>query len=298
MDSALTTVALPLALGVIMFGLGLALTPDDFRRVLSAPRAVGVALVCQLLVLPFICFGIVVAFDLPAAFGIGLMLLAASPGGTAANLFSHLFHGDVALNISLTAINSVISIVTLPIVTNLAISYYDLGDTVTLQVRKVIEVFLVVLVPVILGMLVRARSAELARRADRPVRIASATFLAIIVLGILAAEAGNAAGDIADVGVAVSMFCLISLLIGYGVPRLAGVTERQAIACSFEVGLHNATLAIYVAVEVLDVDEMAVPPAVYGLLMFFFAMAWGLVLTRRGSASRSARSAAAPSRGD
>ncbi|MBZ5737418.1 bile acid:sodium symporter family protein [Nocardioides mangrovi] len=298
MDSALTTVALPLALGVIMFGLGLALTPDDFRRVLRAPRAVGVALVCQLLVLPLVCFGIVVAFDLPAELGIGMMLLAASPGGTAANLFSHLFRGDVALNISLTAINSVVSIVSLPIVTNLAIHYYDLGESVDLQARKVIEVFVVVLGPVLLGMLVRARSEDLAHRADRPVRIASAAFLSVIVLGIIAAEAGDAAGDIADVGVAVSVFCVISLLVGYAVPRVAGVTERQAVACSFEIGLHNATLAIYVAVEVLDVDRMAVPPAVYGLLMFFFAMAWGLVLTRRGSARRSAPSAAAPSRGD
>jgi BASS family bile acid:Na+ symporter len=280
MDSALTTVALPLALGVIMFGLGLALTPDDFRRVLHTPRAVAIALACQLIVLPLICFGLIVAFDLSPMLGIGMMLLAASPGGTTANLFSHLFRGDVALNISLTAINSVISIATLPIVTNLAIAYYDVGDSVSLQIGKVVEVFAVVLVPVILGMALRARSLELAHRADRPVRIASAVFLAVIIVGILASEADNAAGDIADAGLVVTLFCLISLVIGYVVPRAAGVTEGQAIACSFEIGLHNATLAIYVAVEVLDHTEMSVPPAVYGLLMFFVATLWGFVLTR------------------
>ena len=121
MDSALTTVGLPIALAIIMFGLGLDLTLADFRRIGRQPRAVAVALGCQLILLPAICFGMVVLFDLPPLLGIGMLLLAASPGGTSANLFSHLFHGDVALNITLTAINSVIALFTLPLITGLAI---------------------------------------------------------------------------------------------------------------------------------------------------------------------------------
>ena len=156
MDSALTTVGLPLALGIIMFGLGLSLTLDDFRRVGRHPRAVAVALACQLLLLPALCFGLVKLLDLDPLLAIGMMLLAASPGGTSANLFSHLFRGDVALNVTLTAINSVIAIVSLPIITNLAIDHYDQGDSVSLQFGKVVEVFAVVLVPVALGLLVRA----------------------------------------------------------------------------------------------------------------------------------------------
>ncbi len=114
MDSALTTIGLPIALGIIMFGLGLDLTPADFRRIGKHPRAVLVALAAQLLILPAVCFGLVLLFDLPPLLGIGMMLLAASPGGTTANLFSHLFRGDDALNITLTAINSIIAIATLP----------------------------------------------------------------------------------------------------------------------------------------------------------------------------------------
>ena len=158
MDSALTTVALPVALGIIMFGLGLSLTVDDFRRVARHPRAVAVALVCQLLLLPAFCFGLVKLFDLPPLLAIGMMLLAASPGGTSANLFSHLFRGDVALNVTLTAINSVIAIVSLPVITNLAIDHYDQGSEVSLQLGKVVEVFAIVLVPVVLGMVVRRRA--------------------------------------------------------------------------------------------------------------------------------------------
>ena len=125
----------------------------------------AVALVCQLVLLPAICFGLVVLLDLPALLGIGMMLLAASPGGTSANLFSHLFRGDVALNITLTAINSVIALFTLPLVTGLAIGYYDRGDDVSLPFGEVLEVFAIVLVPVAIGMLVRARR-RVVRRAD------------------------------------------------------------------------------------------------------------------------------------
>jgi len=171
MDSALTTVGLPLALGIIMFGLGLGLTTDDFARVGRHPKAVAVALACQLVLLPLLCFGLVVLFDLPALLGIGMMLLAASPGGTTANLFSHLFRGDVALNITLTAVNSVIAVVTLPIITSFAIGYYDRSDSVSMPFVEIVKVFAIVLVPVTIGMLVRRRSPGFAAAMDRPVRI-------------------------------------------------------------------------------------------------------------------------------
>ena len=137
MDSALTTIGLPIALAIIMFGLGLDLTLNDFRRVGRHPRAVAVALGCQLILLPAICFGLVVLLDLPALLGIGMLLLAASPGGTSANLFSHLFHGDVALNITLTAINSLIALFTLPLIVGFAIEYYDKGHDVSLPFGEV-----------------------------------------------------------------------------------------------------------------------------------------------------------------
>ena len=281
MDSALSTVGLPLALGIIMFGLGLSLTPDDFRRVSRHPRAVVVALACQLILLPAVCFGLVVLFDLPPLLGIGMMLLAASPGGTSANLFSHLFHGDVALNVTLTAINSVIAIFTLPIITNLAIAWFDREDSVSLQFRKVVEVFAVVLVPVLLGMLVRARRADFAARMDKPVRIGSAVILAILVIAILVDQRENFTDYVADVGLTTAVFCAVSLVVGYVIPKAAGIAESQAIASSMEIGVHNGTLAIYVAVEVLDSTEISVPAAVYSLFMFLFAAVWGYALSRR-----------------
>ena len=284
MDSALTTVGLPIALGIIMFGLGLSLTVDDFRRVRQHPRAVIVALVCQLILLPAICFGLVLLLDLPALLGIGMMLLAASPGGTTANLFSHLFRGDVALNITLTAINTVIAVVTLPVITGLAIAYYDRQDDVSMPLVEIVKVFALILLPVGIGMLVNARATGFARRMDKPVRIGSAVILAVLVLGILLDQRENVSDYLADVGLITALFCAISLVVGYYVPKAFGVTGPQAIASSMEVGVHNATLAIFVAVEVLDEVEISVPAAVYSLVMFLFAALWGAWVSKRVSA--------------
>ncbi len=281
MESALTTIGLPIALAIVMFGLGLGLTGADFRRVAQRPKAVAVALGCQLVLLPLICFGLVVLADLPALLGIGMMLLAASPGGTTANLFSHLFRGDVALNITLTAVNSVISVVTLPIVTGIAIAYYDRGDDVSVPFGEVVKVFAIILVPVAIGMLVRNRNAGFAARMDRPVRALSAVVLAVLVLGILIDERENVGGYLADVGLVAAAFCAISLVVGYVVPKAVGVVEGQAIACSMEIGVHNGTLAIFIAVEVLESVTISVPAAVYSLLMFPLAAIWGWFVSRR-----------------
>lgn len=283
MDSALTTVGLPLALAIIMFGLGLDLTIADFRRVGRAPKAVGIALACQILLLPAVCFGLVVLFDLPALLGIGMLLLAASPGGTTANLFSHLFHGDVALNITLTAINTVIAVVTLPLITGLAIAYYDRQDDVTMPLVEIVKVFALILLPVGIGMLVNHRAPDFARRMNKPVRIGSAVILAILVIGILVDQIEDVGDYLADVGLIAALFCALSLLVGYLVPKAFGVTGPQAIASSMEVGVHNATLAIFVAVEVLDEVEISVPAAVYSLIMFVFAAGWGRWVSRRVS---------------
>ena len=282
MDSVLTTVGLPIALAIIMFGLGLSLAVDDFRRIGREPKAVAVALLAQLVLLPLVCFGLIKAFDLEALLAVGMMLLAASPGGTTANLFSHLFRGDVALNISLTAVNSVIAVVTLPLVVNFAINHFEPSgaEDVGLQFGKTLQVFAIVLVPVAIGMMVRRWSPEFAARAEKPVRIASAAVLVIVILGALLAERENLNEYIADIGAIAAVFCVCSLTIGYVVPHLAGVTSKQAIASAFEVGIHNSTLAIAVAVSVLDNDKLAVPAAVYGILMFPLAAGAGFVLRR------------------
>jgi len=294
MDSALTTVLLPLALALVMFGLGLSLTVGDFARVGRQPKAVVIALALQLLVLPAICFGLVLAFDLPPLLAVGLLLLAASPGGTTANLFSHLFRGDVALNITLTAVNSLVAVVTLPVITNLAIAWFDPADggSLGLQFGKTLQVFAVVLVPVALGMVVRQRATAFADRMDKPVRILSAVVLALVILGTIVAERENISGYVRDVGLPALLFCLASLTLGFVVPRALGVVRRQAIASAFEIGVHNGTLAIAIAISVLGSVELAVPAAVYSVIMFPAAAVFGWAITR-SSEHRAAEEAPA-----
>lgn len=269
MDSVVVTVFLPIALAIVMLGLGLTLTVEDFKRVVAVPKAVLVALVLQVLVLPALCLGLVLIFSLPPELAVGMMLLAASPGGTTANLFSHLAGGDVALNVTLTAINSLLAVVTLPIVVGLSIAgFMDTDANIGLQPDKMLQVFAIVLVPVAIGMWVRSRFPDFAERMRRPVKIAS---VVILVLVIVLAVAGNVQvliDNAVSIGSVTLLLSVLSLTIGYWVPRLARVNRRQAIASAFEIGIHNATLAITIALSVIGNSEMAVPPAIYGLLMY------------------------------
>ncbi|MEP6560458.1 MAG: bile acid:sodium symporter family protein [Nakamurella sp.] len=282
MSSSLTTIGLPVALGIIMFGLGLALTPADFSRVARRLKAVAITLFCQIIVLPAICFALVLAFDLPPVLAVGMMLLAAAPGGTTANLYSHLFRGDIALNISLTAINSVLAVVTLPIVVNLSFAYFmSTDEQIGLQFGKTIEVFAIVLLPVLLGMLVRRLRPAFADVMDKPVRIASVVILLVVIAGSILANRVILADNFGTLSGITAVFCVVSLSIGYFVPRLLRVSRTQSIAAAFEIGIHNATLAIVIAQTVLGSIEMSLPAGIYGVLMFFLAAAFGFLIRAR-----------------
>lgn len=265
-----------------MFGLGLSLRPADFGRVAKHPKAVAIALVCQLIVLPALCFGLVVLFRLPPILAVGMMLLAASPGGTTANLYSHLFRGDVALNVTLTAINSIVALFTLPLITNVAISVFLPGDSgLGIQFSKAVEVFAIVLIPVAIGMAVRRLFPRFADAMDKPVRIASTLILAIVIVGAIISNRELFFANVGGLAAITVVFCALSLTIGFFVPRLFRVERRQAVASAFEIGIHNATLAIVIAVTVLDSEQMQLPAAVYGVLMFFVALAFGLLVARK-----------------
>lgn len=295
MNSPLTLIGLPFVLGVIMLGLGLGLTPADFRRVIAYPKAALVALGCQIALLPALCFALVGAFGLRPELAFGMMLLAASPGGAMANLYSHLFGGHVALNVTLTALNSVLAVVTLPLIVNLAAAHYFPGNvgTLGLQFDKAIQVCALVLVPVSVGMAVRARAPGLAARLDRPVKLFSVVALVVIIAAAIIKERANLADGFAAVGAAVLSFNLLSLLVGYGVPRLIGLGRPEAIASGMEVGIHNATLAITIAISpaLMNDARVALPAAVYGLIMFFTAAAFGYLASRTTRAERAAGSA-------
>lgn len=282
MEQGVITRLLPFALGVIMLGLGLGLTLADFKRVVTYPRAVAIGLGCQMLLLPAVCLAVAHTFALPDELAVGLMLLAASPGGATANLFSHLAKGDVALNVTLTAVNSVLSLATLPLIVSFSMLHF-MGQerAIPLQFGKVISVIAVVLVPITFGMLLRARRPQLADRLDKPVRLGSVAFLTLLIVAAIVQGRENLGSALGQVGLAALAFNLASLAVGYLVPRLARVERRQAIAIGMEIGIHNSALAIAIALTVLGNTAMSVPPAVYSLFMFFTAAAFGFLVARQ-----------------
>jgi BASS family bile acid:Na+ symporter len=282
-SSALTAVLLPLALGIIMLGLGLSLTVADFTRVIAFPRAVLVGLVCQMLLLPMVCFLIVKLSGLAPELAVGLMLLAASPGGATANLFSHLARGDVALNITLTAVNSVLTVLTLPLLVNFSLEHFlGEGRILPLQFAKVTQIFVVVLGPVALGMLLKRKWPPLSERLEKPVKLLSALFLVLVVAATLIKERAIIGSSFQQVGGAALAFNVTSMLLGYFLPRLLRLDRQQAIAIGMEIGIHNGTLAIAIASSpsLLGNSTMAIPPAVYSIIMFFTAALFGYLVRR------------------
>ncbi len=275
----LTNLLLPLALGVIMLGLGTGLTLEDFRRVVRYPKAVLVGLCLQTLVLPWVAFGLAVGFGLAPPLAIGLMLLAASPGGATANIYSHLARGDVALNITLTAINSLLCLLTMPLILDLSLQYFmDAGQYVPPPVAKVVEAAAIVLLPVAAGMLVRHFAPGFVAASARPLRMFTVLVLLLLVAVAMAQSWQVLPGWIALVGLACLLFNLASLGCGYAVPVALGLPRPQSIAVSMEIGIHNSTLALFIALNVLATPAMAIPAAVYSLVMFFTAtvLAWWL----------------------
>lgn len=277
----LTNVLLPLALGVIMLGLGLGLTGEDFRRVARYPRAVLIGLGLQTLLLPWVAFALALGFRLSPELAVGLMLLAASPGGATANIYSHLARGDVALNITLTAINSALCLLTLPLILNLSLEHFlGAGQYVPPPTRKVIEVAVIIVLPVLLGMLVRARAPAFAARAETPFRLLSVLVLALLIVAAISKEWQTLAASLAAVGLACLLFNLASMAVGYAAPIALRLPRRQATAIAMEIGIHNGTLAIFIALNVLANATMSIPAAVYSLLMFVTAAVFAAWVAR------------------
>ena len=270
--SFLSIYLLPMAIAIIMVGLGLSLTPTDFKRIIQYPKAMIIGLVTQMLILPLICLLIAQYFELSPVLAVGLMLLAAAPGGPSANLYSHMAGGDVALNVSLTALNSILSIFSIAWIVNFSLAYFMKAEAyVPMQFQKVLEVCAMIITPICIGMWVRHRFPDFALRMDRPVKLVSGLFLALLIILAGLKEIDHLMEDIQTVGAAALSFNLACLLVGYFLPRLFQLPPKQAVAISMEVGIHNGSLAIYIALSILNQGEMTIPAVVYSLIMFITA---------------------------
>jgi bile acid:Na+ symporter, BASS family len=274
---------LPFVVGAVMLALGLTLTVADFRRAATVRRPLLVALICQSLVLPTLCLLIAEAMHLTPNLAVGLMLMAATPGGTLASLVSHLAKGDLALNLTVTAINAVLSIFTIPAILAFSLTWFFGEDRfIPLQFDKFFTVFAMVLIPVAIGVAIRHRFPEFARRLQTFVTIAAVVLLVLAVVGGIAGAQATLWKNFGVLSVAVVCFCLISLTVGYLISRQMKLPPRQAIAVSLEIGLHNSVVAIGIALspQLLNNTEMALPAAVYGIIGPLIALTFVFAVRR------------------
>lgn len=268
----LTAVFLPFALFIIMLGMGLGLTVKDFTRIFVEPKAVIIGLIAQLIIVPVVGFLLAMFFPLSPELAVGVVILAACPGGPTSNLVTYLVKGNVALSITLTAISSLVTVFTIPLVVNLAMQQF-MTESVALQLpflKTVIQIAVITLIPVSLGMLTHHYAPTLAATIEKKVKWLSLFFLGLIIVGLLLKERENVSSFFLQVGGVTLTLNVLTMVLGYGLSVLTGLNRECAKAITVEVGIQNGTLAILIASTptFLNNPNMAIPAAVYALLMF------------------------------
>lgn len=287
MDKA-STIVLAASLIIIMLGMGLSLVTDDFKRIFIYPKAIIVGLTNQLIILPLIGFLIAISFPIKPEIAIGIMILAACPGGPTSNLIAHLAKGDTALSVTLTALSSFITILTIPFIVNFALIHFlEKGQIIRLDVLEtIIQIFVIIVIPVTIGMAIRRYKESFALRMAKPVRTASGIVLALVIIGIVINERENVVSYFQQAGIVALLLNVATMFVGYSSARLFRIRDKGAVSISIESGIQNGTLAITIAVVLLGKTEFAITPAIYSLLMFFtggIAIYIGLKRDKRGT---------------
>ncbi|SDX45938.1 bile acid:Na+ symporter, BASS family [Sulfitobacter pontiacus] len=285
----LISVVLPLGLAFIMFTLGVGLTPADFARVGQRPLAFFIGALNQSILLPLVTFICVLAFGIRAEMAVGFMILAACPGGVTSNVISKLAKGDVALSVSLTAVISLASVVTVPLILGLSMGYF-MGDAAPeIDITKTaVTMFALTVVPVTLGLGARAMAPAAMTRAEPKLSAVATILFAAIVLAALAANWALFVENIVVIGPALLVLLAALTTIGFAVPRLLGRSVTEAKTISVETGVQNSTLGIAVAAIIVGGEggftAYALPSAVYGILMYLIILPVVLKYRRIGTA--------------
>lgn len=266
----ITQVFLPLALFVIMLGMGLSLVPNDFKRVLFFPKSVAVGVILKLLFIPLLTFGILYLIPLQPELAVGFVLLAACPGGATTNLITNLAKGDVALSITLTAIASTITVFTIPIIVNLGlVQFMGESQEIHLPFLKTIgQILAITVVPVVLGMIINKKFPALSLKSEKPVKIISAVFLVLIIAAALLKERDNVVDFFKQAGPVAFLLNVAGMLLGYFITKFLTKNKEQAVTVGVEVGVVNGTLGIAIAAGILQNSVMTIPSAIYSIIMF------------------------------
>lgn len=265
-----TQILLPVALFIIMMGMGLTLVPADFKRIFRFPKAVATGLILKLLFIPAFTFLMLTVMPMSPELAVGFILLAACPGGATTNLITHLAKGDVALSITLTAISSIVAVFTIPIFVEIGLLRY-LGERQEIQLpflQTVMQILIITVLPVCVGMLVLNKFPKVAHGLERPVKLLSAIFLILIILGVLIQERASLGEFFAQAGPFSLLLNIAGMTLGYAITWLITRNKAQAVTIGIEVGVVNGTLGIAIAAGILHNSIMTIPSAIYSIIMF------------------------------
>nr|WP_258040753.1 bile acid:sodium symporter family protein [Pseudanabaena sp. BC1403] len=280
-----TTLILPIALALIMLGMGLSLKFEDFQRITKYPKAVSVGLFSQIVLLPIIGFIITQIVAMPPAIAVGLMIISIAPGGVSSNMITYLAGGDVALSVTLTVCSSIITIFTIPILANLALNHF-IGQSAAISLpigTTMGQIFLITIIPVVIGMYIQYRFPELSRSLEKVTSRLAIGFLALIILILVIREWSRLPEFIVQAGVGVILLNLFSMVAGFVISKLLKLSSSQQICIAIEVGIQNGTLAIAITAGMLGNQDMAIPAAIYSLFMYmtgFGAILYGKSLSK------------------
>lgn len=279
------TIILAISLVIIMFGMGLSLVKNDFIRLFQQPKAILVGLLNQIILLPLIAYVLIRIFNAGPNIAIGIMILAACPGGVTSNLITHLAKGDTGLSVSLTAVNSLITIFTIPLIIDFALGEFLLANEM-IQIDKtqtLLQVFVIVIIPVAIGMSIKNAKPNFANKMSKPVKIASSAVLFLVIIALVLKKREDLIPYLQQAGITSLALNLSTMAIGFLSAKLFKLNFAQSLTISIESGLQNGTMAIAIASGILMNENYAIAPAVYSLIMFLtggVVIALGLKFSR------------------
>jgi BASS family bile acid:Na+ symporter len=264
-------VFLPLSLAIIMLGMGMSLIPADFTRIVKYPKAILIGLTNQLIFLPIIGFSLAIAFNLNPVMAVGLMILASCPGGPTSNLITQICKGNIALSVTLTAIASIVSILTIPFILSYALEYFNSNTDITIKlpiIDTIIQIMGITVIPISIGMFIRKHKTNFAKRMEKPMRTASTVIFIIVFIAVLAANTDKLVDGMKEAGLVTLLLNIVTMGLGYLTARLFKLNLKNAISITIESGIQNGTLALVIATSILNNVEMGIPIGAYAIWMF------------------------------
>lgn len=281
----ISKIFLPLALAIIMLGMGMTLIPTDFTRILKTPKAILIGLTNQLILLPIIAFSLAIAFDLSPIMAVGLMVIATCPGGPTSNLITQVCKGNIALSVTLTAISSIIGVLTIPFILSYAFDYFGASTNVTIDLPildTILQIMVITVIPISIGMGIRRYFNNFAKRMEKPMRTASTVVFILVFIAVLVANSSLIVNAMKEVGLVTLLLNILTMGLGYLTAKLFKLNFKSVISIIIESGIQNGTLAFVIATSILNNVEMGIPTVAYSMWMF---VTGGILMWQMGKRS-------------